>query len=89
MHILCVHADDEVIGVVVFGSHKCGAAFLERNSMRTQLFACAAMRVTADFVAMESLGVDRNLICKPLFTYKMFHDELSHGGAADVAVADE
>ena len=57
--------------------------------MRTQYFARAAMGVTAEFIAVECFGCYDNFIRKPRLAHEMFHDELCHGRAADVAVADE
>ena len=57
--------------------------------MRVQDFACAAMGVAADLVAVECLGLHKNFVNKSRFAHELFHDELRHGRAADVTVADE
>ena len=88
-HVLCVHADDAVIGAVVDGSHQCCAPLRERDAVRTEDFACAAMRVAAKLVAVERLRRDANFIGEPRLAHELFHDEFCHRGAADVAVADE
>ena len=89
VHVLGVHADDDVECAVVGGGHQCGATFLERDVMCAQYFACAAMGVAADLVAMECLGLHKDFVGKPRLAHEVFHDELCHRGAADVAVADE
>ena len=78
-HVLCVHADDAVIGVVVGGSHECRAPLRERDAVRTQDFARAAMCVAAELVAVEGFGCDADLIGKSRLAYELFHDELCHG----------
>ena len=61
VHVLGVHADDAVVGVVVGGGHKRGAALCKRDAVRTQDFARAAVGVAAEFVAMERLRRDTDL----------------------------
>ena len=89
VHVLGVHADDDVECAVVGGGHECRTPLAEWNAMCTQDFACAAMGVTADLVAVECLGLHKDVVGKPCLTHEVFHDELRHGRAADVAVADE
>ena len=89
VHVLGVHADDDVECAVVGGGHECRTPLAEWNAMCTQDFACAAMGVAADLVTVERLGLHKDFIGKPRFAHEVFHDELCHRGAADVAVADE
>lgn len=89
VHVLGVHTDDDVECAVVGGGHECCASLAEWDVMRAQDFACAAMGVTADLVAVECLGLHKDVVGKSCLTHEVFHDELCHGRAADVAVADE
>lgn len=79
VHVLCVHADDAVIGVVIGGDHECRAPLRERDAVRAQDFARATMCVAAELVAVEGFGCDADFIGKSCLTYEMFHDELCHG----------
>ena len=89
VHVLGVHTDDDVECAVVGGGHECRTPLAEWNAMCTQDFACAAMGVAADLVAVECLGLHKDVVGKPCFAHEVFHDEFRHGRAADVAVADE
>ena len=89
VHVLGVHADDVIECAVVGGGHECCPSLAERDVMCAQYLACAAMGVTADLVAVECLGLHKDFVGKPCLTHEVFHDELRHGRAADVAVADE
>ena len=89
MHVLGVHADDDVERAVVGGTHECCTPLAEWDAMCTQYFTCAAMGVAVDLVAVECLGLHKDVVGKPCLTHEVFHDELCHRRAADVAVADE
>ena len=89
VHVLGIHADDDVECAVVGGGHERCTSLAEWDAMRAQDFACAAMGVAADLVTVESFGLYKDFVGKPCLAHEVFHDEFRHGRAADVAVADE
>lgn len=89
VRVLGIHADDDVECAVVGGGHERCTSLVEWDAMCAQYFACAAMGVAADLVAMECLGLHKDFVGKSRLAHEVFHDEFRHGRAADVAVADE
>jgi hypothetical protein len=47
------------------------------------------MCVTPQLISAASLGINLKLLLQPCLPDQILHDKLSHGGAADIAVANK
>ena len=88
-HIFLIHSDDDVIGVLVGACHERRTAFLVWDGVCVQHGTRAMVGGAADFIRMECLGGDTDAIRQSRLANEMFHHELRHRRAADVAVADK
>ena len=88
-----VHADEVVVFAIIGGRKLDGALSRTAYAVLRQLGLGGRVDGIAyavpDFLRAGGGGGDVELGGKAGFFYQVFHDELSHGAAADVAVAHE
>ena len=88
-HVHGVHADQQVIILVVASGQLARAAALAGNAVAGQLCARGRIDRVADLLPAGRAGGDGEAVLQVPFAHELLHDHLAHRAAADVAVADK
>ena len=87
--VVTIHDDKEVVVLVVPRRHLPRRFACAGDAHLGQLAACAVGDPVADLLAADGGRGDLEIIAAACFGCQIFHDKLSHGASADVAVANK
>ncbi len=84
-----IHAEDVVVGLVIFAGELDSISVIKRHALLPELGDRAVMDAVPNIIRAGGTGGNVKFIGDPLLLYHVDKNELRHRGTTDIAVADE